>query len=79
MSLPERSATPRDDRTGWEPNRQPDRCLCGTIVTVRGQCARCLHGLCRGMPMETCNAKATLGTHCDACNERIGRMGTAGT
>lgn len=43
MSCPERNATPRDDRTGWERHHEPDRCACGRLVVVAGCCQWCMN------------------------------------
>ncbi len=63
MSLPERSAAPRDDRTGWERPEAGD----GTPQ------------LCRGTFGDRCQNRATLGGYCPKCNDYIGSFGTAGT
>ncbi len=66
MSLPERSAAPRDDRTGWEREGAGD----GTPQ------------LCRGIfgQRTPCTDMPTPGTtHCPSCHDYIGGMGTGGT
>ena len=44
-TMPEREADPRDDRTGWERERPVATCVCGRVITLRGMCAWCLHGV----------------------------------